>query len=208
MKKQLQLAEAKLLITEIEKTNISNEGGLFKIEELKKRLEIIISNQDLEGQSEIKTLLVPSISKLKAASHVGTLKAIDRLLLFSDESVNSPYKKIKKEDFIIGVIERVEAPDKFNQCTLNVCGPAAYCFLWAKFDPLGFTNAAIDLYEKGAYSYNKMLVKANEDVFKQNVTPGVNVVDWMILSAIRHSENALLDYNPEKNSGISAFTSH
>jgi hypothetical protein len=90
---------------------------------------------------------------------------------------------------------------------LNLCGPAAYCVLWAKHDPEGYAKAALELYKKGSYTYNGKTITANPDTFEQTPTSGMSKIDWMMLAAIRHSEN-MFGYNPKNDYGIAAFTTH
>lgn len=124
---------------------------------------------------------------------------------FMNSDTKGKYEGISKAELANSLYERIRNPEAVEQDQLNLCGPAAYAVLWAQYDPEGYTKAVIELYEKGEYTYNGKKIKANKKTFDQDVLRSMDPVDWMLLPAIRHSEN-LFGYNPAKDSGISGFT--
>jgi hypothetical protein len=124
---------------------------------------------------------------------------------FMNSDTEGKYDGISKAELANSLYERIRNPEAVEQDQLNLCGPAAYAVLWAKYDPEGYTQAVIDLYEKGEYTYNGNTVKANKKTFEQDVIRSMDPVDWMLLPAIRHSEG-FRSYNPAKDSGFSGFT--
>lgn len=98
-------------------------------------------------------------------------------------------------------------PDLLNQRGLNVCGPAIFFRLWLTRDPVGVASFACNLLKGGSGNIGTVVVKAGNNLLLQDysqirttadgaaghkVTP--DSADWMLLSALRDSENILFDY--------------
>ncbi|GAB5424682.1 MAG: hypothetical protein Crog4KO_18290 [Crocinitomicaceae bacterium] len=124
------------------------------------------------------------------------------------ENSTKKYSKVSKASIINGVLDRISNPEKVYQEDLNLCGPAAFAVAWASYDPEGYARSVIHLFRYGYFNYNGWKVKANADTYGQSVESGMDSVDWVLLPAIRHSENAIYDYNPKNDRGIAAYTSH
>lgn len=132
-----------------------------------------------------------------------------RKIPFTDKTyeVTPKYENVSASQLANELIERVNDPGSHKQKSLKLCGPAAYSVVWSNYDPLGYVDAVIDLYQTGRFIYNDLEIEANPDTFNQEISKDLASVDWMLFSAIRHSENTF-GYDPKENSGISAFTTH
>jgi len=110
--------------------------------------------------------------------------------------------------------EIVNDPVLVQQGGLNLCGPAVFFHVWVSRDPLSFVKYAADLFEKGQGTVGSLKVKPDDDLVLNdyakmaskmagNVTPSA---EWMCLSAIRDSENAIADFEGDPDEGFAGMT--
>jgi len=81
-----------------------------------------------------------------------------------------------------------------NQGQLSLCGPAAFFYLWFKNDPRSATFYATELYEKGKSQIGNIDVDPGKLVESGNYDErkdGMPAADWMMLGALRNSENRI-----------------
>ncbi|GAA0661177.1 hypothetical protein GCM10009535_45880 [Streptomyces thermocarboxydovorans] len=108
-------------------------------------------------------------------------------------------------------------PDKLDQDSLNLCGPAAFVRLWLQRDPLAVVRFAAELYDSGeasiggAYSVepgDDSLLGQDYAALKAMAGPGFcPPADWMMLGSLRDSENAFFDFEGRPDEDVSAATS-
>ncbi len=203
-----EIKEANALVAEIAKLSKNNPNATAELEKQRQRLAVLLASFGQTTQKNAVNIAQELVPPPPLASEVEERRKARALL---DDFTNNPdikgvYDDVSKQALIAGLTERINNPEAVDQDSLNLCGPAAYAVMWAKHDPEGYTKAVLDLYQKGQYTYNGKKIKANKDTFEQEVTSGMNAVDWVLLPAIRHSENTFLDYDPERDRGASAFT--
>ena len=112
------------------------------------------------------------------------------------------FPHIAKQTFISDLEDRIRNPALIRQGDASLCGPASFMYCLAHLSPLTYASFAIDLYEKGEAVLGDVNVKPSKDC--KNHTPTIAGVDWVTLAGLRDSENAMFDYQHEKNefSGI------
>ncbi|MCD6430374.1 MAG: hypothetical protein J7L57_04040 [Deltaproteobacteria bacterium] len=100
-----------------------------------------------------------------------------------------------------GLISLLNDSDKVNQGSIGVCGPAVFFNIWIAIDPLAFAKYAISMYETGKAAIGSLNVEAGSDLRAQDynilakkMDPVVPPADWMIMSALRDSENGWFDF--------------
>jgi hypothetical protein len=199
--------KAMKLIKELEVLVKNTPHATALLKQKKKALEALTGTVSKEVQKKIIDAakeVAPNLESAPAVERANALMAVDA---FRAETVTPKYDNISQTELLSGLIARINDPEKVDQASLNLCGPAAYCVLWAKHDPEGYAKAAIELYKKGSYTYNGKTITANADTFDQTPPTGMSKIDWMMLAAIRHSEN-LWYYDPESDDGALAFTTH
>ncbi|MGH1335247.1 MAG: hypothetical protein ACRBFS_03900 [Aureispira sp.] len=200
--------QALALLAQLEELGKNDPSAKALIEQKRRELAKLTAGAGREEQKKIIELAKTVMPNLEEAPEVERAKANQVVADFMTTATASVYDKVTQADFVKDLKERVNDPEKVDQDSLNLCGPAAYCVLWAKHDPEGYAKAAIELYKKGSYTYNGKTITANEDVYEQTPPSGMSPVDWMMLAAIRHNENAIFDYNPKTDKGHAAFTTH
>ena len=200
--------KAMKLVRELEKLTKDNPSATALLKQKKKELEALTATVSKEVQKKIIDLAQVVAPNLAAAPAVEKANALMEVDAFKAETVTSKYDNISQTELISDLTARINDPEKIDQTSLNLCGPAAYCVLWAKHDPEGYAKAALELYKKGSYTYNGKTITANPETFDQTPISGMSKVDWMMLAAIRHSENAFYDYDPKNDRGKAAFTTH
>ena len=83
---------------------------------------------------------------------------------------------------------RVRRPRSTNQGSSNLCGPVSVLYTFAKSNPAGFAQFALDLFQKGQGMFNQMLIepspkiKANYAIRKNNIP---HMVDYVTLVSLR-----------------------
>jgi hypothetical protein len=93
-------------------------------------------------------------------------------------------------------------PKLINQQMLNVCGPATIIHMQADINPLGYTTFVRSVFETATIDGDT----ASEDLLANHVQGGLAPVDWMLLSCMRDTENAVFDFEGTPDEGFSAMT--
>jgi hypothetical protein len=85
-----------------------------------------------------------------------------------------------------------KGPRTLDQDSLNLCGVAAFFYLWLKRDPAAVVQYGIDLYEKGTAAIGTLAVTPHDELLQQShrtMWPADIAADLMMMSALRDSEN-------------------
>ncbi|SDY88716.1 hypothetical protein [Nitrosomonas sp. Nm58] len=102
-------------------------------------------------------------------------------------------------------------PELIHQRALNACGPAVFFRTWFSRDPVAAANFSCTLLRDGSAQIGSLTVNAGWKLLGQNYSklrsytdglkPGSTpeTADWMLLSALRQSENLWWDYAGEPN---------
>ena len=141
-------------------------------------------------------------------------KAVTKINQFKAGTSTGKWKNLDRVAVADRLIELVNDPDKVNQGSLGVCGVAIFFNVWVEADPLAFTDYAISLYETGAGNIGTLHIKAGSDlrgqdysVLRPKLNPDVPPADWMVLSAVRDSENWVFDFEGTPAEDFSGGTS-
>jgi hypothetical protein len=122
--------------------------------------------------------------------------------------------KINRADLAKRLRELVNDPNLVTQGWINLCGPAIFFHVFVRRDPVGFVRYAADLYEKASANIGSLKVKPGGDLLnadyakikaKQGGDP-TPVAEWMCMSALRDSENAVLDFEGDPSESVSGIT--
>ncbi len=112
------------------------------------------------------------------------------------------------------LVQLLNDPDKVNQGSIGVCGPAVFFNVWIEADPLQFAIYATEMYEKGEAMIGTRKVTAGADlrhqdyaVLRPKLNPDVPPADWMVMSALRDSENGWFDFEGTPQEDFSGGTS-
>src|SRR5205807_1634823 len=104
-----------------------------------------------------------------------------------------------------GISQRIDNPSFINQSALNTCGPAAIVYLLATNKPDRFVEIVQQLFEKGFAWLGSDALSAGTDLRKNAPPAGMAQVDWMLLSSMTDSENAIFDYEGTPSEDLSAI---
>jgi hypothetical protein len=103
----------------------------------------------------------------------------------------------------------IQIPNEFNQRGLNACGPAVFFRVWLARDPVAVATFACGLLRDGRAQIGALSVAPSWKLLGQNYAllratidsahPGATpeTAEWMLLSALRDSENIWFDYAGE-----------
>ncbi len=141
-------------------------------------------------------------------------KAVTRINQFKTRTTTGKWKGLDRSATADRLIELVNDADKIDQGALGVCGAAIFFNVWIEADPLAFTDFAISLYETGEGRIGSLEVEAGSDlrsqdysVLRPKLTPDVPPADWMVMSALRDSENWIFDFEGTPAEDFSGGTS-
>lgn len=115
--------------------------------------------------------------------------------------------KLDRAEVLLRLRTLVQTPEVLNQRGLNACGPAVFFRIWFARDPAAAATFACALLRDGYAPIGAMMVSPDDDDLRAvdyaQVRATVNAAhpgampeaaDWMLLSALRDSENVFLDY--------------
>lgn len=119
---------------------------------------------------------------------------------------------INRTDLIAGIKARVEnlpaSAYKVHQRGAPLCGPAAIVFELISRDPARYISICQELYESGVFHTRTKRVAPRDGLLKSKPRSDMHVADWMVLGALRDTENDIHPYpgegyeNSEKIAGI------
>ena len=127
----------------------------------------------------------------------------------AEDTPDDKFEKITKPEFVSALKRRVKDPTGVDQSQLNLCGPAAFMVMWIEREPQSFTQATIELFQKGKSKYKDIELKANKRMFKLDnqktdkkgrLQYALQLVDWLVLSSLQNAKG-LLGYSPDKEMG-------
>jgi hypothetical protein len=121
----------------------------------------------------------------------------------------SPWR-IDRGDLADRLDELVGHPGRVRQDALNLCGPAALLRVWLAEDPLAVARFASSLYETGEAWLGDIRIRPGRDSLLKHDYAAVKarveaartapslpfcpVAEWMMMGAIRDSENGVVDF--------------
>jgi von Willebrand factor type D domain len=142
-----------------------------------------------------------------AAQSIGADKSSAQAIVttFRQKTAKSPWNFDQTNDrgrVADRLTQLIDQPTLLNQGFLNLCGPAAFFYIWFRNDPVAATRFATEMYDNGESAIGdlkisargSLLARESHQSIMQKVKPedrGVPLVDWMLLSALRNSENDL-----------------
>ena len=129
-------------------------------------------------------------------------EVLKRITSFRASTFNGAWNNLPRANVADRLTVLVGDPDKVNQGSNSLCGPAVFFNTWILDDPKAFAQYAFQLYNGGAAPIGSLHVRAGDDLrhqdyMKLRAQMGGQIVesaDWMAMSAIRDSENAWFDY--------------
>jgi hypothetical protein len=140
--------------------------------------------------------------------------AVAKITQFKGRTGSGAWTKLDRAAVADRLIELVNDPDKLNQGSLGVCGAAAFFNVWIEADPLAFVAYATSLYDTGQGMIGSLEVEAGSDlrgqdyaVLRPKLNPDVPPADWMVMSALRDSENFIFDFEGTPQEDFSGGTS-
>lgn len=125
---------------------------------------------------------------------------------FEAEAFHSVAWNLARPDVLRRLRQLLQTPDLLDQRGLNACAPAVFFRIWLARDPVAAATFACRLLRDGSASIGSLAVapshrllgqdyaalRAATDAAHANATP--ECTDWMLLSALRDSENVWFDY--------------
>jgi hypothetical protein len=136
---------------------------------------------------------------------------------FKDRETSGVWN-LKRDLLADRLLEIIENPDIIRQGSLGLCGAAAFLRIWAQRDPWAVVCFSIELYEKGyatirdntidRYEVRPCTDLLNTDYDKIEWPSNIPSpsAEWMIMSALRDTENGFFDYGGTPDEQFSCIT--
>ena len=131
-----------------------------------------------------------------------------------EQEVETVWTKISKKDFLDSLKNMVLNPNSIDQSNTNLCGISATCKAMIEYDPENFVKGAVSLYKNGSMgslSIFHMDINANQELYINAPTNGLNAAEYIIMTSMRNSYNLVTDYDPASDNkgkfpGLRGFT--
>ncbi len=128
-------------------------------------------------------------------------------------SSKSSWPHLDEKTVMNRVTDLKRHPNLINQGALGLCGEAAFYHHIIQRDPAGFFAMAYVLFLDGASIVGKLLIDPDSDLLSANYSAIVSdrgsmfppippQADWMLLAALRDSQNEILDYEGQPEEGV------
>lgn len=131
-------------------------------------------------------------------------QALQKVTAFEASPGGTDWLKIKSDDLVTGLKDRLANPKNIDTSVVNLCGPGAFFFWLAQDDPLMYAEAVISLWKTNAALLGKRKFKASYSL--RIADPGTTAaVDWVPMASLRDHENAVLNYD-DAGGGLSGLT--
>lgn len=127
-------------------------------------------------------------------------KAIQLVNQFLARTGTGHFKNISRKNLGNNLIARINSPGKIDQGSSSLCAPAALLYSVAKTNPEQYSTFAIELFEKGRSSIQKLVIEPSSDLKLYSLSgSAVDPADWITLASIRDSNNWFFDYQSEND---------
>jgi hypothetical protein len=135
------------------------------------------------------TFTNPDLQKVFDANKPGTPNQLAALRLLDSER-KGVWSKITWAQVAKSAAERVYNPNLMAQGQLGTCGPATILNFLGTNDPQGYALLVIEVYRDGKGRNSKV----NEKLRGKDPLPGMDPVDWMMMSAVQDIQNDWYDF--------------
>jgi hypothetical protein len=105
-------------------------------------------------------------------------------------NLTGPWSKLDWAAIAASARDRVHHPERIDQGPLGLCGPAAVLNWLAETEPGTFTYDVWSVFEQGEWNAKRF----NSTLLGNSTMPGMDQLDWMMLSAMQDNANDYLDY--------------
>jgi hypothetical protein len=142
--------------------------------------------------------------------------ALSMVATFAAAGGNSAaWTNLSRDQVATRLEDLVNDPDDVQQRRLNLCGPAIFLRTWLRYDPAAVVRFTGQLYDSGRSAIGGWEVAPDDDACRgtdygalvsSNTGRIPGAAEWMIMCAIRDSENGIFDYEGTPSEDVSAIT--
>ncbi len=116
---------------------------------------------------------------------------------FEKSQLPSVWAALNKSQIIAEMRSRIQSPFQVNQGGQPFCGPATVAFTLIKQNPLRYVEICRNLFEAGSFRTQSMRsISPSIPLRRSKGNLRMPQVDWMLLSALRESENLMFPVEP------------
>ncbi len=129
--------------------------------------------------------------------------------LFERSGAQGLWNAIDKSSLVESVRKRRQRAERIDQKKSNFCGPTSIVYELARTQPRRYVELCRQLYETGGFWTRSNRIEATEELRSTAIGQGMAPADWMLISTMRDSENALFKVEPDSTgimSGLQGIT--
>ncbi|BAZ10983.1 hypothetical protein NIES4071_28070 [Calothrix sp. NIES-4071] len=116
---------------------------------------------------------------------------------FENSKTPGVWASVDKKQLVSEMRLRLNDPFQINQGTQPFCGPAAIVFELVRKQPLRYIQICRSLFETGSCNLMTIKIAASQTLRRSNGRLRMSQSDWMILAALRESENSIFNIEAE-----------
>jgi hypothetical protein len=123
----------------------------------------------------------------------------EALAQFERSTQPGKWTYIPKNELLGDIRRTVANPFNVRQGPTDLCGPASIVFELVSRHPHRYIEICQSLYETGKFRGRTKHVKPSDTLLRSRVRSGISLADWMLMTAMRDTENAI--FPVEETSG-------
>ncbi len=116
---------------------------------------------------------------------------------FENSTTPGVWASVEKKQLLGEMLERLNDAFQVNQGSQPFCGPASIVFELVRKQPLRYVQICRSLFETGNFQGTTKKIQASLTLRRSQGRLRMNQADWMVLGALRESENMIFNIEAE-----------
>ncbi len=116
---------------------------------------------------------------------------------FENSTTPSVWASVEKKQLLAEMRSRLNDAFQINQGSQPFCGPASIVFELVRKQPLRYVQICRSLFETGSFKGTTKKIEASLTLRRSKGRLRMNQTDWMVLGALRESENTIFNIEAE-----------
>ncbi len=116
---------------------------------------------------------------------------------FENSTTPGVWASVDKKQLTSEMRSRLNDPFQINQGAQPFCGPASIIFELVRKQPLRYVQLCRSLFETGGFQATTTRIEASRTLRRSKGRLRMNQADWMVMSALRESENTIFNIEAE-----------
>lgn len=100
------------------------------------------------------------------------------------------------------LVNRIQNPESIDQYDTNTCGPAAYWYILAYYQPERYAKAIVELYKKGETKLGSVTLKPDKRILGNWDASRIAAIDWLALASLKNNTSPDYDKPQDTFDGV------